>query len=205
MVATSIANARRGRLLQRLAIGVGALTLVAGAADGGRLATSAASAMGVDAVLEGRSPGQRLWAELTKGKAAALAAPKPDRQARALPRVRNPAAAETGPSGPAETVTGPSDIFGPSVLDAAPVPPLFAGGLPPEPVPTGFYGGPSFIPAPGIGGGIGGGGGGGGGDIPPGQIPGVPEPATWLLMILGFGALGFRLRKRRAHGLADAR
>lgn len=202
MVATSIANARRGRLLQRLAIGVAALTLVGGAADGGRLATSVASAVGMDDVLAGRSPGQRLWAELTKGKAAA--APRPDRQARALPRVRNPAPASTRP---AAAVTSPPDIFGPSVLDASPVPPLFAGGLPPEPVPTGFYGGPSFIPAPGIGGGGigGGGGGGGGGDLPPGEIPGVPEPATWLLMILGFGALGFRLRERRAHRLADAR
>lgn len=28
-------------------------------------------------------------------------------------------------------------------------------------------------------------------------IPGVPEPATWALMISGFGAVGFALRRRR--------
>ena len=33
-------------------------------------------------------------------------------------------------------------------------------------------------------------------------VPAVPEPSTWLLMIVGFGALGLRLRRR---GRADAR
>lgn len=183
-----------------------ALSLFAGAADGGRIAASVASAVGVDDVLAGRSPGQRLWADVTKGKPAAAALPRPERQARALPRVRNPAPQAR----PAAAVAGPSDLFGPGVLDASPVPPLFAGGLPPGPVATGFYGGPTFLPGPGLGGGGGGiggggGGGGGGGDVPPGDIPGVPEPATWLLMIFGFGALGFRLRNRRVRGLADAR
>jgi hypothetical protein len=32
-------------------------------------------------------------------------------------------------------------------------------------------------------------------DVPP---PGVPEPAAWSLMILGFGAMGATLRRRRA-------
>jgi hypothetical protein len=31
-----------------------------------------------------------------------------------------------------------------------------------------------------------------------GQLPGVPEPATWGLMILGFGGAGALLRRRRA-------
>jgi hypothetical protein len=33
----------------------------------------------------------------------------------------------------------------------------------------------------------------------PTPIPGVPEPATWAMMILGFGFVGYRLRRRTAH------
>ncbi len=32
--------------------------------------------------------------------------------------------------------------------------------------------------------------------------PGVPEPATWAMMLLGFGAMGAQLRRRRAGTLA---
>ena len=32
----------------------------------------------------------------------------------------------------------------------------------------------------------------------------VPEPATWGMMLLGFGALGWQLRRRRRHVLAQA-
>jgi hypothetical protein len=28
-------------------------------------------------------------------------------------------------------------------------------------------------------------------------IPGVPEPATWAMMLLGFGAIGCMMRARR--------
>lgn len=204
MVATSSANARRGRLLQRLAIGLTAVTLIAGVADGGRLATTVARAAGMDEVLAGRSPGERLAAELTKTKRMAAAAPQPERTARALPRVRTPAAEAV--ARPAAALPGAPDLFGPALLDQAPVPPVFAGGFLPAPGPGGFYSGPSFLPAPGIGGGGIGGGGGGGGLLPgPGETPVVPEPATWLLMILGFGALGFRMRQRRVRAFADAR
>ena len=34
--------------------------------------------------------------------------------------------------------------------------------------------------------------------------PAVPEPATWAMMLLGFGAAGFVLRRRRAPVLAQA-
>jgi hypothetical protein len=35
-----------------------------------------------------------------------------------------------------------------------------------------------------------------------GQVPGVPEPATWATMILGFGAVGMLMRRRRQMALA---
>ncbi|MBS0478382.1 MAG: PEPxxWA-CTERM sorting domain-containing protein [Proteobacteria bacterium] len=31
----------------------------------------------------------------------------------------------------------------------------------------------------------------------PAVTPGVPEPATWAMMIMGFGAIGFAIRRRR--------
>jgi hypothetical protein len=55
----------------------------------------------------------------------------------------------------------------------------------------------------------GGGGGGGGGGGPtinaPDTTPAIPEPATWLMMILGFGVLGAWLRHRRQIDLGTSR
>jgi len=36
-----------------------------------------------------------------------------------------------------------------------------------------------------------------GSDIPGPGVPGIPEPATWAMMILGFGLVGFAARRRR--------
>jgi len=39
----------------------------------------------------------------------------------------------------------------------------------------------------------------------PGAVPGaVPEPATWAMMLLGFGAIGFSVRRRRGASLLQA-
>lgn len=35
------------------------------------------------------------------------------------------------------------------------------------------------------------------------SISGVPEPATWAMMLIGFGAIGFALRRRRTRVLAQ--
>ena len=34
----------------------------------------------------------------------------------------------------------------------------------------------------------------------PGTAPAVPEPATWAMMLLGFGGIGFSMRRRRTNG-----
>lgn len=33
----------------------------------------------------------------------------------------------------------------------------------------------------------------------PGGTPPIPEPGTWAMMLIGFGAIGFAMRRRRAH------
>ena len=37
-----------------------------------------------------------------------------------------------------------------------------------------------------------------------GSAAAVPEPATWALMLLGFGAVGWQLRRRRSQVFAQA-
>jgi hypothetical protein len=69
------------------------------------------------------------------------------------------------------------------MLGDSPVPCCFEGFNPPL-----FTGGGGFT--------IGGGGGGGPGGTVPGT-PGIPEPRTWVMMILGFGAIGAAWRRRR--------
>jgi PEP-CTERM motif-containing protein len=35
-------------------------------------------------------------------------------------------------------------------------------------------------------------------------VPGVPEPATWAMMLLGFGAVGFAMRRKSSAGMLQA-
>jgi hypothetical protein len=113
--------------------------------------------------------------------------------------------------GPIELLTGPLDAlgapgsFGPVTGSPSPFPPGGGSG------PGGFPGIPPSI-APGGGGGIGGGSGGGigggggsgggggagGGSMPPPPVAGVPEPDTWALMLMGFFAAGFAMRRSSA-------
>ena len=41
-------------------------------------------------------------------------------------------------------------------------------------------------------------------DQAPLTVPGVPEPATWAMMLLGFGAVGIAMRRRRVAALSHA-
>jgi len=74
-----------------------------------------------------------------------------------------------------------------SALPLATAAPAAAGGLfiPPLVIPGGGGGGgiTTFANPP--------------GSPPPPPVPGVPEPATWAMMIIGFGLLGGLLRRRR--------
>ncbi|PZO91247.1 MAG: hypothetical protein DI623_03900 [Sphingomonas sanxanigenens] len=125
--------------------------------------------------------------------------------AKAKPKLIAPAAA-----GPKLAMNCPSEtpvMLTGGALSPMPQSPQFASA---PPVPTGggipYYGGgimppadgPFFIPVSG-----GGGGGGGGGINPPAPPGSVPEPATWVQMLIGFGVIGgatrvvYRHEKRR--------
>ncbi|MCG2840578.1 PEPxxWA-CTERM sorting domain-containing protein [Sandaracinobacter sp. RS1-74] len=85
--------------------------------------------------------------------------------------------------------------LGGGIADLAPLPSFetFVPGsaLPSSPV--------AFVPDGGVvfpGGGGGGSGGGGGGPVfPPSPAPGVPQPASWAMMLTGFGLVGLAMRK----------
>lgn len=155
--------------------------------------------------LEGRSPGARLVGIATKAvKAVSRAlgnAPEDEPTERALgqtfdPPVNNPLA--LGVPDPMTAVL-PEDPFIPAD------PAEFAGGSGGVPI-VGPPGGFLYIPGGSSGGSTGGGSTGGGstgggttgggstgGDVPP-PVAAVPEPGTWLMMILGFGAIGAAMR-----------
>lgn len=134
-----------------------------------------------------RSPGGRTEAQLTKTKHHALA----ERDAAPpVPQV---------PANLAEVIAPPAQAIVPVDLG----PPLQLGFLEAPPLPTLFMpppGGPPNVPPPG---------GGGGGccsgppssppDTPPNTPPPppVPEPGTWLTMLLGFGFVGWAMRRQQ--------
>lgn len=203
------ASLTHSRLLRRsvaavIGLGAAATLSVASLSDprltqalGKGLTESVQQVKTIAAMLAERSPGER--------PEGALASLKQKRQTvlheRALPKVRAP-----GPTA-YETLAGPPPI---APVVPPPVVPLYSAvGGPPTPVPLtvaatpgGTGGGPpvlSNIPLPG--------GGGGGAFSPPvittatpevPQTPAtpVPEPATWAMMIFGFGLIARALRRR---------
>lgn len=113
------------------------------------------------------------------------------------PTVAAPAAAIRGAPADAATVAAVTDAFAP----AAGTPATFAS-LGPALGPTATPVFSASLPPPANGGSTGGGTGGGGTGGDPGGQPGtdpvtaVPEPATWLSLILGFFSIGAVLRRR---------
>lgn len=154
------------------------------------------------AVLAARSPGARSSGALTQSKLRRAAADRP-RTARRLPHQLHGPATPAG----ADTFAGPADVI--SVPDAGPVGvgPVEDVAFAAPPGGSGFIGGGGGVIGGGIGG-IGGGGigGGGGGTAaiggPTGDTPAVPEPASWLTMLLGLGVIGMVMR-RRAAGIVE--
>lgn len=150
------------------------------------------------AILSDRSPGER--------SGAALVQSKPHMQVGPTERVLSPVLDRPAPYIPADLDNLPEramEVVNPGQALAPGAPPV--GGNPPLPIP-GVPGGAIIPPPPG------GGGGGGGGNPPPPPGPPppppvvtpVPEPATWIMMIVGVGMIGWQLRRRRSAGLVAA-
>lgn len=125
-------------------------------------------------------------------------APKPTQSAKAQgklnagkaarPRVARPVAAQRPASPPSNFLSCPEKDASPFSIGEQPIPDL--GRTPKDPV----YGGGGFSPVtppPGIWGG------GGGGGHPTSPAPGVPDAATWMQLIAGFGLIGLAGRRRR--------
>lgn len=182
------------------------LLLLVGAALLPRDATHFASGQvqSVLAMLNLRSPGARAAGNLADSKPR-LASDAPNQRAlgktfappqqRALGKIFSPQ--DVAARG-AETPFAPP--YQPDVLDSANIPVTpFLGplGAPSGGGGAGGGGGGGGADSGGPGGG-GGGGGPIGGELPPGSPVGaVPEPSTWLLMIVAFGLCGTMLRRRR--------
>lgn len=195
-------NARgRARRAQRAAARRQRLLLIAGGALVIVTATplSIAAYMGMDSEFPGvsaaksflammaeRSPGDRTKAELTKTKQRAA----PPTQ-RALGKITKPEPPKEfveaiAPPVPkideiATALAPPVDI-GPLLL--TPQPPGGGGIIIPPSAPPGGGGGPNppppVEPPP-----------------PPPPPPAVPEPGTWATMLMGFGLIGWLMRRRR--------
>lgn len=189
-------------------IGVVGVGVVAAPQRGAAIAEAAVRSIDAMALMDARSPGSRPAGALYQTKPNL--APREAWSSSVRPRVPVSGTPDA-PSGfaplagvPIDGVVEPGGGF------------VFTDVPPPA---TGGFGGTGGLPVFGGGGGIGGvviGGGGGGIGGGGGQEPSnpgggtttpmptspVPEPATWLTMVLGFGMMGSTLRRRR--GFAGA-
>ena len=192
---------RRRRILQqrkrrRTLTGVGALALALATAGGVAALTdtdlagaAAARALGFMDLMDRRSQGVRIVSQLSKTR--------PVQQVLAA---REPEAAPFLPASFVPALAPPAESLVPVDLGPTAIPQLALFAAPPA--------SPFFVPPPGggtsgcCGGGGGGKGGGGGGTetTPPTIITTtqpVPEPSTWMTMLLGFGLAGWLLRRER--------
>lgn len=179
-----------GGLLLATTVTVGTVSMLPSTATKGVIAAAAEALADPSKLFAARSPGAR--------EAGALYDTKPARE-RVASRPPPPAGALPPPSERVLTTVRDRPV---PYIDLPPVgslpfvdvpgvaQPVVPGALPPTLPGGGFPGGGGLLP----GGGTGGGGGGGGGDIP--GVPGIPEPTTWGMMILGFFGIGAAMRRR---------
>jgi len=162
------------------------------------LAAATTKDAGVLSVMHSRSPAERQAGALAK-KAPAMSMKLP---ASVPARVAAPVATAAAPVSKVLPVAAvaPAAVPMAAVPAAAVIPAAVVPAAAAAPAASSLFVPPLIIP----GGGGGGGGitvtappGGGGGNPPPPPVPGVPEPGTWAMMIVGFGLLGAFLRRRR--------
>ena len=182
-----------------IAVGAGITLAVPSGPNSASAKTAASSIVSdPDSVLDERSPGVRRygWLLNTKQPRLGFSAGDPPHE-RVLTSMRR----RPTPAG------GPLPLVGPiTPVEAFPE---VAGVVPdqmPELADTGSGpGSGGFIPTPGLGG-IGPGGGGPAGGNPddgngttttPTPVPSVPEPSTWIMLLLGFAILGRAMRRGR--------
>ena len=182
--------------LVSVALGGGGVLSLNALTGAGVVHAAVAQAQSLADLLNQRSPGERTAAQLTKTK-----------RARALgkTRARPHVGLTAGPPAELANILMPPpaevalELAPPLPMASLIAPPPLAGLVAPPP----GAGGPIVSPP----GGGGGGGvsppGGGGQILPPNEthvpVPSaVPEPATWALMLLGFGLIGWRARRAKA-------
>ncbi|MEO5937912.1 MAG: PEP-CTERM sorting domain-containing protein [Sphingomonas sp.] len=225
MSAGSPLNGRTGiaaaAILATVGLGLtGAQTPTMAASTGMSEIAKLAAKGGVDALqqdLDARSPGARAPGALTQTKARRVASLKemfgPKERVLSKERTRPGAPGSDVPAIAYETgnVTGPGPYgpTGPAVLPGGDAVVANLDSLPPAvgsyPISNGGGTTPIIVSGGGGGGGSGGGGGGGsggGGGNTPGVGSPVPEPATWLSLMIGFFAIGFGLRGRRTRRIS---
>lgn len=174
-----------------------------------RTLASSATVQSLYELIGERSPGERTSAQLTKLKRqkpashASARAAKPSQ--RALGKINRPAV-DADPEPVLDPLAESQSIFSEPLVLEEPV--GLAGLLPAVDLPGGVAEGLASTPGVGgssggggvIGGASGSGGTGGGGSVDDGTlsppIAAVPEPATWAMMILGFGLCAAALRRR---------
>lgn len=202
-----LAQALRWAVLPAFAVGaVPALDLATGSRHGATLMAAFADPL---SVLAARSPGARPTGALTQSKPRR----DHDREERvlseALTRPLLPTDAPGGGVVPAAPGGVAPDVPVAEVLPDSVVPTgIDTADIGPGPVPTAYFPGSGITVVPGGGFPVVGGGGGGGGGTPDTPtvttpvtpvtpVASVPEPATWGMLLLGFGIVGRALRLRR--------
>ena len=185
-------------------VGSGTFLSLVGVSGSDVAAAAVHQAQSLSQLLDQRSPGERTAGAQTKHKKVQHALARPHMRARPHGPSTSELAKILMPSGPVGTeapLVPPAPLPAPQLADFV-TPPAAPGG-----------GGGPVVVGPGggsPGGGVGGGGSPGGPPIvyqpqeikPP--VAAVPEPGTWAMMLLGFGLMGWRVRRSTARPLSPA-